>query len=73
MVCRDKEPFTPAARSALVDAYRTANHSTIAAEIGVLPHALIENLRTSADLVTGDDNHRAGDLILELDGRITSW
>ena len=66
------EPFTPAARAALIEAYKTKNHSQVAEEIGVMPSSLISHLRASAEQVTGVDNARVGDLILEMDGRETS-
>ncbi|QIV79879.1 hypothetical protein [Mycolicibacterium frederiksbergense] len=66
------EPFTPAARSALIEAYKTANHATVAERIGVMTNVLIARLRASAEVVTGVDKVRVGDLILELDGDVTS-
>ncbi|MBX9918584.1 MAG: hypothetical protein K2Y33_01950 [Mycolicibacterium frederiksbergense] len=67
-----KEPFTPAGRAELIEAYKTANHSTVAEVIGVMTDSLIEHLRTCAEEVTGVDNVGVGDLILEMDGRVAS-
>lgn len=66
------EPFTPAARAALIDAYKTKNHNDVATEIGVMPASLVSHLHTSAERVTGVDKARVGDLILEMDGRLAS-
>lgn len=66
------EPFTPAARAALIEAYKTKNHSQVAEEIGVMTPALISNLRASAERVTGVDKGRVGDLILEMDGQVAA-
>jgi hypothetical protein len=66
------EPFTPAARSALIETYKTANHSAVAEAIGVMPRALIDHLRASAELVIGVDKVHVGDLILEIDGQVAS-
>lgn len=66
------EPFTPAARRALIEAYKTANHTTVAEKLGLMPNALIAHLRASAEVVTGVDKVRAGDLIIEMDGQIAS-
>ncbi len=66
------EPFTPAARMALIEAYKTKNHNEVAEEIGVMPSSLIDHLRAAAERVTGVDKARVGDLILEMDGRLTS-
>lgn len=68
----NSEPFTPAARGALIEAYKTANHSTVAERIGVMPSALIKHLHASAEVVTGVDKVRVGDLIIELDGQVAS-
>ena len=68
----NNEPFTPAARSALIEAYKSANHTTVAEKVGVMPSALIAHLRASAEVVTGVDKVRAGDLIIEMDGRTAS-
>lgn len=68
----NNEPFTPAARCALIEAYKTANHATVAETIGVMPSALIAHLRASAEVVTGVDKVNVGDLIIEMDGRTAS-
>ena len=68
----NNEPLTSAARSALIEAYKSANHSAVAERIGVMPSALIAHLHASADVVTGVDRVRAGDLIIEIDGQTTS-
>lgn len=68
----NSEPFTPAARLALIEAYKSANHSRVAERIGVMPSALIAHLRASAEVVTGVDKVRTDDLIIEMDGRTAS-
>lgn len=68
----NREPFTPAARSVLIEAYKSANHATVAQAIGVAREALIEHLRASAELVVGVEHVRVGDLILEMDDRLAS-
>ena len=68
----NNEPFTPAARRALIEAYKSANHSTVAERVGMMPSTLIAHLRASAEVVTGVDKVRAGDLIIEMDGRTAS-
>lgn len=69
---QNKEPFTPAARAALIEKYKTANHSQVAEEIGVMTNLLVDHLRASAEQVIGVDKLRVGDLILEMDGSVTS-
>ena len=68
----NNEPLTPAARLALIEAYKSANHSAVAERIGVMPSALIAHLRGSAEVVTGVDKVRSGDLIIEIDGLTAS-